>query len=42
MKKLEFISHLQKSLDMVVVAYISILYYMEYVLPSFSCPPDAY
>ncbi|KAK3311260.1 uncharacterized protein B0T15DRAFT_68071 [Chaetomium strumarium] len=28
-KKLEFISHLQKSLDMIVFAYICTLYYME-------------
>lgn len=28
-KKLEFVSHLQKSLDMIVFAYICTLYYME-------------
>jgi hypothetical protein len=28
-KKLEFISHLQKSLDMIVCAYICTLYSME-------------
>lgn len=28
-KKLEFVSHLQKSLDMTVFVYISTLYYME-------------
>jgi hypothetical protein len=28
-KKLELVSHLQKSLDMIVVVYICTLYYME-------------
>lgn len=28
-KKLEFVSHLQKSLDMVVFAYMCTVYYME-------------
>ena len=30
-KKLELVSHLQKSLDMIVVVYICTLYYMESV-----------
>jgi hypothetical protein len=38
-KKLDFLTHLLKSLDLIVFAELSALYYMEFVINLIACPP---